>query len=496
MTTILNNAFAINGVISTDRTVLQNINTLCSASNAWMTYDISEGLWAVVINEPSTVQATFNDANIIGGINVSGSGIGELYNSATIEFPHRDIRDQRDYKDIEIPLNQRFPNELDNRLNISLNCINNPVQAQYIASVELKQSRADKVIEFRSDYNIVGLKAGDIIAVTNEVYGYTNKAFRIVKLEENDDDLFSISITAIEYDADVYDASDLVFTQREKKTGIVPKSANTALTANDNAANGLSTANGLNGLLTATAIAALLSSGIGPLFEYLKTTSDSAKAGATAENPGATIPTYATTFVNVPAATVLGQFNAFSGALQPADSAFVGDPGAFVEVFFTVPNNFDTLQFFVKNPLASYIMFDQTIGFNTLSNVPAVTSIIKTQFPELSAPVVTDVQITLIPSVVVSVFQEAFPIDVEANIPMVCGVFYNGQGLDIEFTGTTTESSVFTITNAPAGEYTLRFTPSTVLGTFSGRNVHGYYNPLPGLEILSDILVQVLAFKN
>lgn len=236
MATILTNFFQINGVISTDKTVLQNMNTLCKAAGCWMTYDISEGRWSVIINQPGSPVVTFDDSTIIGSINVSGTGVSELYNQGTIEFPHKDLRDQTDYIDLELPSEDRFPNELDNRLNISLDCVNDPIQAQYILNSELKQSRVDKVITFRTDYSYIGLKAGDLIAVTNSVYGYTAKVFRITKIEEDDGDTLTLSITAIEYDEDVYSTTGLIRKVREKKTGIVPKAANTALTAKDNEA--------------------------------------------------------------------------------------------------------------------------------------------------------------------------------------------------------------------------------------------------------------------
>lgn len=235
MGTISRNTFEINGVIDTNQTVLNNLNMLCTASGCWMTFDINTGKWSVIINKPGTSVKSFNDPNIIGNINISGTGISELYNAVSVEFPHKDLRDQTDYVDLEVPIEDRFPNELDNVLNISMQCINNPIQAQYIGIVELKQSRVDKVIEFRTDYSSFGLKAGDLIDVSSEMYGYVNKVFRITKIveEDADDGSIQLSITALEYSDDIYDSSGLTYLERNKKTGIIPKSQNTALTEND-----------------------------------------------------------------------------------------------------------------------------------------------------------------------------------------------------------------------------------------------------------------------
>jgi hypothetical protein len=258
MTTVIPGLFQINGVVSTDKSVLQNINAICTAAGCWMTYDITEGKWSVIMNRAGSSIASFNDSNIIGGINVSGKGISELYNSVTIEFPHKDLRDQTDYIDFDIAAGERFPNELDNKLNLSTDLANNPIQAQYIAGAELKQSRVDKVIQFRTDFSMLGLKAGDLIDVTAEMYGYTNKVFRITRLEEDDSEVLELSITALEYDADVYNTADLIRKIRSKKTGITPKAANQTLTRIDNSYTTNQLSNSLNDPANTALITSLL----------------------------------------------------------------------------------------------------------------------------------------------------------------------------------------------------------------------------------------------
>jgi hypothetical protein len=255
MTTVIPGLFQINGVVSTDKSVLQNINALCTAAGCWMTYDITEGKWTVVMNRAGSSVASFNNANIIGGITVSGKGINELYNSVTIEFPHKDLRDQTDYIDFDIAAGDRFPNELDNKLNLSTDLANDPIQAQYIAGAELKQSRVDKVIQFRTDFSMLGLKAGDLIDVTASMYGYSAKMFRITRIEEDDSDVLQLSITALEYDADVYSTADLNRKIRSKKTGITPKAANQTLYNNDSFNVAKQNVNGATSYLTPALIA-------------------------------------------------------------------------------------------------------------------------------------------------------------------------------------------------------------------------------------------------
>lgn len=319
MTTIVGNLFEINGVISTDKTVMQNLNTIATAAGAWISYDIAEGKWGVVINAPNSVVATFDDSNIIGGINISGTGVNDLYNTVSIEYPHKDLRDQTDYIDYDVETADLFPNEITNKLNISIDCVNNPVQAQYIAVSELKQSRLDKIIQFRTDYSKIGLKAGDIIEINSDVYGYTAKKFRITKLDEDDSDVLAISITALEYDEDIYDTSGLVRKERKKKTGIVPKSANSSLSEADYLAN----ANSIS-------------------FAFQATASTTAVASAFKAFAGLT---------------------PFGGNFTPhgdppySTLGFAGNQSSYVEVYFVLKRFYRSVTFYCQTPVGTYDFF-------------------------------------------------------------------------------------------------------------------------------------------
>lgn len=312
--------FEINGVVDTARPVLENINTLATASGVFVTWDPSQGTWSVIKNDVGNSVMSFDDSNIVGNINVSGSGINELYNSVTIEFPHQDLNDTRDYIDLEIPAEQRFPQELDNKLEIKLNCINNPVQAQLIASRELKQSRVDKRIEFVTSYVGNGLSAGDLIDITSTVYGYNKKVFRVITITEEDTDESGIlfSIQALEYDAAVYSTDGLVRKERSKKTGVTPKAANEVILAQDGAAS----AADLGNLIALLGPAALLS---------LLNSSGGGNAG---------VP-YVYTF----------QFDTSVGDVQTLYNAFAGAPGGALEPF----NGNQTLQLSYNIPITQPI---------------------------------------------------------------------------------------------------------------------------------------------
>jgi hypothetical protein len=215
--------YQINGLIDTDEKVLKNAEQIASAAATWISYDTHEGTWGVVINKAETSVASFSDENILGNITVGGTGLQDLYNSVKVQFPHRDLRDSADYIKIEIPAGDRNANEPDNTLNITYDNINEAVQAEILGFIELKQSRVDLVITFETDFTYINLKAGDVIDVTNPRYSFVNKLFRIITVTERQDGAgaLTVDITALEYDADVYDIQSITRYTRSNDDGII-----------------------------------------------------------------------------------------------------------------------------------------------------------------------------------------------------------------------------------------------------------------------------------
>lgn len=222
----------INGTIDTGQTILNNINKIASASQSFLTWDPNIGNWTLKINQAGSSVYTFDDSNIVGSINVSGSGINEIYNSARVNFLNKDQRYEADEKVVSIPSADRFAQELDNELVLNFDLINNPVQAELLGAIELKQSRVDKIIEFATDFRALGLRAGEIFGVKNEIYfdgsSVNPKLFRAISIEEIDtqDGGILLQITGIEYDSNVYSTSGLTREERIIESGILPITQN------------------------------------------------------------------------------------------------------------------------------------------------------------------------------------------------------------------------------------------------------------------------------
>ena len=218
---ILDHRYEINGLIDTASTALDNMTAITNSCNTWLSYDATEGKWAVVINRAGTAQFAFDDSNIIGPINLTTTDLTAYYNSCEVRFHNLALRDREDYVLLEIPADQRLPNEPDNKLIINAPMVNNQIQAQLLGLIELKQSRLDQVIEFTTDFSYINIEAGTIITVTNPVYGWTDQLFRVLEVSETQDATINITITAQEYNADIYNEDDLFLYMRDTEDGLI-----------------------------------------------------------------------------------------------------------------------------------------------------------------------------------------------------------------------------------------------------------------------------------
>ena len=207
-TKTLANRYQINGVINPADNVMNNLQRLAGNSGCFVGYDIATGLWGVTINKDEAAVLAFDDTNIISGIDLTGTNLDNMYNAVEVEFPHRELRDQMDTIRIDLPTEYRNSNEPDNILQLKLDLINEPLQARALGYLELYQNRMDQVVTFTTDYSKINTEAGDVITITTDVYGWTVKPFRVVRVREIESDSggLAVEITAQEYDSTMYTA--------------------------------------------------------------------------------------------------------------------------------------------------------------------------------------------------------------------------------------------------------------------------------------------------
>jgi hypothetical protein len=198
--------YRINGVLRTTQTVLENMQEIAASAGSFITYDISTGKWSTVISRVTAQTISFGDSNIIGNVAVSGTALESFYNLVEVQFPYGFLRDQSNFINIELPENLRNLNEQDNELQLNYELVNNVVQAHLLGNIELRQSREDISVTFRTDYSKYNVQIGDVFGLTNSVYGWTDKKFRVIRVKKNESDAgeLTLEITGLSYNDDIY----------------------------------------------------------------------------------------------------------------------------------------------------------------------------------------------------------------------------------------------------------------------------------------------------
>jgi len=218
--------FKFNGLIVTNRTIMQNLQDMASCCDCLIKYSEMFGTWGVIVQSPSyDIAMELNDSNIISGITTNVMDIANSFNIAEVKFPDNSAQDtfaSAIYDLAELDPALLYPNEPVNQQSISLPLVNNSITAQYLATRFLKSAREDLQLSFSINYTGLQLDAGDIVTVTNANYGWVDKLFRCMKVTQtfSDDGKITTNLNVSEFNPAVYDDTNITQFTPSPNTGL------------------------------------------------------------------------------------------------------------------------------------------------------------------------------------------------------------------------------------------------------------------------------------
>ena len=230
--------YEINGFVDTSQAVWSNIEEMCQACNAWVTFDTKEGIFSVVLNEPDASKQTFYDTDYLGDLQIDVLPVDKMYNAGEIKYVNRDMIGKNDtlktaLDSSNLPLGYYNSTiEEPNLISLSNRFINDDIQARLVLQQEISNSRNAVTVKFTTDYRGLDLVAGDIISLPDvDITPGSNsydQQFRIVNIEETDGDggeLF-LQITCVNINYETFNGS---FTRStvDRAIGIKPIEKNT-----------------------------------------------------------------------------------------------------------------------------------------------------------------------------------------------------------------------------------------------------------------------------
>ena len=206
-----NKRYEINGVLTTFSDTRSNIDKICTAGGTYFAYDGKQGKFKAIPNRAFTTgekanALVYNDDNMVGKLDISSTELFNMYNSVKVEFADDNRKDSMNTVVIDTPPAQRNANEPDNQLNYSIDLINDKVRAERLANVDLQQSRLATVIQYTTDFSGMQTDIGDIVKVDNDLYGFDNKLFKVMRTREVEtaEGMIGVEMTGLEYDDEIY----------------------------------------------------------------------------------------------------------------------------------------------------------------------------------------------------------------------------------------------------------------------------------------------------
>jgi len=197
--------YTCDGLVNTDAAPLANLSDLLTSCRGFMVF--SGGKYKLKLDQADTAGFAFTEDNIIGKWSIKLPEKRNRANRVRATFfdpnnswqPNIAVQESTTYRteDNGVLLEAEF----------SLPYTANLYRAQQIAQQTLKQSRKQTLCQFTATIAGLRCEVGDLVTLTHSTPGWSAKIFRVMRLVLLSSD--EVEVTAIEYDAAVYNLDPL-----------------------------------------------------------------------------------------------------------------------------------------------------------------------------------------------------------------------------------------------------------------------------------------------
>lgn len=204
--------YLINGHVSPEATLYDNVKVILSSFNGYLVY--SNGQYRLQIMRPRTGEQTvdanlyqFSEDNMVGPYDLQLGNKQSRFNQVKMTYFDRE---QRYTPNMIYYSNATYLARDNNQIlerEVELNMVTDQRQANYIAALILNQSRYTSTISWAAPYSALQVEVGDVVALTIPNLGFTAKQFRIMSVSINQDS--TIEFSASEYDDSIYTVGTL-----------------------------------------------------------------------------------------------------------------------------------------------------------------------------------------------------------------------------------------------------------------------------------------------
>ena len=194
--------FTCNGVVNTDKSVLDNTVELLNNMRGILNY--IDGKYELLIEDTASSSFTVTDDHIIDSITVNYEDKSTKYNRVVLQFFNGLKKYELDTVTVDHDASPNFTSDDGGEILetvVDFPFVVNKYIAYNLAEAILKRSRSNQTISFKAVPELYKVKVGDVITVAYTPLGYSGKLFRIEAMQLQPDGF--IQIQAIEY-LDIY----------------------------------------------------------------------------------------------------------------------------------------------------------------------------------------------------------------------------------------------------------------------------------------------------
>jgi len=215
--------------------LIDNVKKILSSMRSFFTF--SGGLYTIKVEGTGSSVLSITEDMIIGGIKVQGESKQKKYNRVIARFDNAEKNFQPDEAiyppsdETNVGASYKYATMLANdndeelHFEMSMPCTVSPYQAEDMAELVLKRSRAGLQISFNATSEAQNLIVGDIFQITHSGMGFSTSNFICmgITLQNNG----SVGVKGLEYSADAYTYNTKLQTASQPTTFLPdPKTVN------------------------------------------------------------------------------------------------------------------------------------------------------------------------------------------------------------------------------------------------------------------------------
>ena len=198
--------YTTNLILESDNSTIDNCAEILKTMKGSLPF--VNGKYKLLMEEEGTSVMSFDNDNILGGVNLGWADRSKRTNRVTVKFPNENKGYQDDtvswppaHSALHVAY-KAYDNDEDLHSEFELTGVTDFYQARDMAEFAVRESRSQEYITFKTQPQAMALECGDVITVSNDAMDIVEKLYRVRETSMNAD--LTVTVKAQIYDPTIY----------------------------------------------------------------------------------------------------------------------------------------------------------------------------------------------------------------------------------------------------------------------------------------------------